>query len=96
MITRKGFFYLLCLAGYLVIILNFIPVMPDGNIRHIRLFPTGYSGDVLQQYIDYRRLTLYFFIWSAFCFLLYKIVTEIRVSRQLRAMFGGHEPNNNR
>lgn len=95
MLARKGFFYLLCLAGYLVIIFKGIPVVFYNDIQHISLFPRGDGSDILHNHIDYRRLALYFFIWAALCFLVYKIIEGVNIRERIKVLLDQSKSGNN-
>jgi len=79
MITKKGVFYLICFIGYVVIVLNFIPVEYDRRIFHIGFFPEGNSSDIYHEYISYRRLAIYLIMWPVFCYLLFQLSNEIKI-----------------
>ncbi|THU33565.1 hypothetical protein FAM09_25810 [Niastella caeni] len=81
MITKKGLTYLLCFMGYLLIVLKGVPVLYNGKMFHINLFPSGNSSDIYYEFVDYRRFALYLIIWPVFCFIGYKIVDEIKINR---------------
>lgn len=81
MITKKGTFYLICLLGYFFIIFNGVPVIYYKELSHISLFAAGNSNDIVHEFIDYRKLTVYLIMWTVFVFTLYKIVDEIRYKK---------------
>lgn len=82
MFSKQGFFYLICLVGYFVILANYVPVTWDRDIEHISIIPQRNSSDMMHEFIDYRRLALYLIMWTVICFFTYKIVDQIKLPKK--------------
>lgn len=77
MLSKKGWAYLVCFLGYLVIIFKGVPVFYSHRLFHINFL----SNSIYYQYIDYNRFACYLVIWPVMCFIVYKTIAEIKIRK---------------